>query len=146
MLRGNHPATVDAKSRIKVPTAFRNLIRETYGDDLFLTSFTGENVLAYPMPEWSRMEERLQRIPSMNPSRQRLMSRVNYFGGVASMDRQGRLLVPQLLRESARIDGEVVVMGQLTHLEVWNHEIFRGRLTDAPLTENDLQVLADMGI
>jgi len=146
MLRGNHPATVDAKSRVKVPTAFRNLIRETYGDDLFLTSFTGENVLVYPMAEWSRMEERLQRIPSMNPSRQRLMARVNYFGAVASMDRQGRLLVPQLLRESAHIDGEVVVMGQLTHLEVWNHEIFRSRLTDAPLTEDDLQVLADMGI
>jgi MraZ protein len=146
MLRGNHAATVDAKSRVKVPTAFRNLIRETYGDDLFVTSFSGDNVLIYPMPEWSRMEERLQRIPSMNPARQKLMARVNYFGAVASMDRQGRILVPQLVRESAHIGGEVVVMGQMSHLEVWNHEIFRGRLDDAPLTDDDLQVLADMGI
>lgn len=146
MLRGNHPATVDAKSRIKVPTAFRNFIRETHGDDLFLTSFTGDNVLAYPMPEWSRMEDRLQRIPSMNPARQKLMARVNYFGTVTSMDKQGRLLVPALLRESAQVDGEVVVMGQMTHLEIWNHEIFRSRLDAAPLTEDDLQVLADLGI
>ncbi|NKB90264.1 MAG: division/cell wall cluster transcriptional repressor MraZ [Acidobacteria bacterium] len=146
MLRGNHPATVDAKSRIKVPTAFRNVIRETYGDDLFVTSFSGDNVLAYPMSEWNRMEERLQRIPSMNPARQKLMTRVNYFGAVASMDRQGRILVPQLLRESARVDGEVVVMGQISHLEIWNHDTFRGRLDDAPLTDDDLQVLADMGI
>ena len=62
MLRGNHPATVDAKSRVKVPTAFRNLIRESYGDEFFLTSFTGENVLAYPMQEWTSMEERLRGI------------------------------------------------------------------------------------
>ena len=109
MLRGNHPATVDAKHRIKVPTAFRNVIRETYGDDFFLTSFTGENVLAYPLPEWGRVEERLQAIPSMNPSRQKLLSRVNYYGALASMDRQGRVLVPQLLREASAIDGEVVV-------------------------------------
>jgi MraZ protein len=146
MLRGNHPATVDAKSRVKVPTAFRNLIRESYGDEFFLTSFTGENVLAYPMQEWTSMEERLRGIPSMNPARQKLMARVNYFGAVATMDKQGRVLVPQLVREAAQIDGEVVVMGQMTHLEIWNHDLFRGRLDAAPLTGDDFQVLADMGI
>ena len=146
MLRGNHPATVDAKHRIKVPTAFRNVIRETYGDDFFLTSYTGENVLAYPLPEWGRVEERLLAIPSMNPSRQKLLSRVNYFGALASMDRQGRILVPQLLRDTTAVDGEVVVMGQLTHLEIWNHDAFRRRLDDSPLTPDDLQILADMGV
>ena len=146
MLRGNHPATVDAKFRIKVPTAFRNLIRETYGDDLFLTSFTGENVLAYPLPEWSRLEEKLLQIPSMNPSRQKLLARVNYFGGVSSMDKTGRVLVPQLLRETASIEGEVVVMGQLTHLEIWNHDLFRQRLDAKPLTMDDMETLAGLGI
>jgi len=146
MLRGNHPATVDGKFRIKVPTAFRNHIRETYGDELFITSFSGENLLAYPLAEWSRMEARLQQIPSMNPSRQKLMTRVNYYGAMASMDAQGRVLVPQLLRESARIEGEVVVMGQMTHLEIWNHDVFRSRLDSTPLTDDDLRTLADMGI
>ncbi len=92
------------------------------------------------------MEERLRGIPSMNPARQKLMARVNYFGAIATMDKQGRVLVPQLVRESAQIDGEVVVMGQMTHLEIWNHDLFRGRLDAAPLTGDDFQVLADMGI
>ena len=92
------------------------------------------------------MEERLRGIPSMTPARQKLMARVNYFGAVASMDKQGRVLVPQLVRESAQIDGEVVVMGQMSHLEIWNHDLFRGRLDAAPLTGDDFQVLADMGI
>ncbi len=146
MLRGNHPATVDAKHRIKVPTAFRNVIRETYGDDFFLTSFTGENVLAYPLQEWGRVEERLQAIPSMNPARQKLLARVNYYGALTSMDRQGRVLVPQLLRAAATVDGEVVVMGQISHLEIWNHDTFRQRMDERPLTNDDFQILADMGV
>jgi len=146
MLRGNHPATVDAKYRLKVPTAFRNFIRDSWGNELFLTSFTGENLLAYPLAEWSEMEARLDRIPQMNPARQKLMSRVNYYGAMTTMDKQGRLLVPQLLREKAAIEGEVVVMGQMDHLEVWNHEVFRQRLESTPLTDTDLQTLADLGI
>ena len=146
MLRGNHPATVDAKFRIKVPTSFRNYIRDTYGDELFMTSFNGENLLAYPLAEWSRMEARLQQIPSMNPARQKLLSRVNYYGAMATMDAQGRVLVPQLLRDGAKLEGEVVVMGQMTHLEIWNHDVFRSRLDSSPLTEDDLSTLADLGI
>lgn len=146
MLRGNHPATVDAKFRIKIPTAFRNTIRANHGSELFLTSFTGENVLVYPLPEWSAMEERFARIPTMNPARRKLLIRANYYGLVANMDKQGRVLVPQLLRESAKIEGAVVVMGQMTHLEVWNHDTFRTRLQASPLTDADLQTLADLGV
>ncbi len=146
MLRGNHPATVDAKFRLKIPTAFRNFIRERYGDDLFLTSFTGDNLLVYPLAVWSVIEERLQEIPSMNPTRRKLLNRANYFGALSTMDRQGRVLVPALLRESAHVDGEVVVMGQLNYLEVWNHAIFRERLESEPLTDADFQTLSEMGI
>lgn len=146
MLRGNHPATVDAKFRIKVPTAFRNFLRDTWGDELFLTSFTGENVLAYPLGEWQAIEARLQKIPTMNPARQKLLARVNYFGAVNSMDKQGRVLVPQLLRESAEVEGEIVVMGQMNHLEIWNHEVFRRRLEASPLSVADMETLADLGI
>lgn len=146
MLRGNHPATVDAKYRIKVPTAFRNKIRAEHGDDLFVTSFSGENLLIYPLGEWVAVEKKLANVATMTPARRKYINRVNYYGIDTAMDRQGRFLVPALLRESAGIDGEVVVMGQLTHLEVWNHETFRARMDANPLTEDDQQALADLGI
>lgn len=146
MLRGNQPATVDGKGRIRVPTAFRSHIQENWGDDLFLTSLNGENVLIFPMPIWMRLEERIDRIPAMNPARRKFLKRVNYYGHATGMDKQGRVLIPPLLRESAAIEGEVVVMGQINHLEVWNHEIFRGELDEAPLTDDDYQTLADLGI
>lgn len=146
MLRGNQPATVDGKGRIRIPTSFRSYVRERWGDDLFLTSLDGNNVLVYPVPVWSQVEERLDQVPAMNPARQKFMKRVNYYGHATSMDKQGRVLVPPLLRESATMEGEVVVMGQIDHLEVWNHELFRSRLEDEPLTDEDYQTLSDLGI
>ncbi len=146
MLRGNQPATVDDKGRVKVPTSFRAAIRESYGVEVFMTSLTGENVRIYPLPVWRALEERINQIPAMNPARQKLMDRVNYFGHVTTMDKQGRVLVPPLLREAAEVKGEVVVMGHMDYLVVWNHENFRKRISAEPLTAEDLQSLADLGI
>ena len=146
MLRGNQPATVDDKGRIKVPTSFRTAIRDAYGAEVFLTSLDGDNVRVYPLPVWTALEERINRIPAMNPARQKLMDRVNYFGHVTTMDKQGRVLVPSLLREKADISGEVVVMGQMDYLVVWNHDVFRQRLDAEPLSTEDFEKLAELGI
>lgn len=146
MLRGNHPATVDDKGRIKIPTSFRTAIRENFGAEVFLTSFDGEHVRIYPLPVWAALEERIKGLPSMNPSRQKLLDRVNYYGHVTTMDKQGRVLVPQLLREAANVSGEVVVMGQMDYLVVWNHDVFRQRLASEPLSAEDFEKLAELGI
>ncbi len=146
MLRGNQPATVDDKGRIKIPTSFRTALRDAYGTEVFLTSVDGTNVRIYPLPVWAAVEERIQRIPAMNPARQKFMDRVNYFGHVTTMDKQGRVLVPQRLRDEAKVSGEVVVMGQMDYLVVWNHEIFRSRMDGEPMTAEDLEKLSDLGI
>jgi len=146
MLRGNQPATVDDKGRIKVPTSFRTTIRDAYGAELFLTSVNGDNVRIYPLPVWTAVEERIHKIPAMSPARQKFIDRVNYFGHVTTMDKQGRVLVPSLLRDAAQMSGEVVVMGQMDYLVVWNHEVFRSRLDAEPLTNEDLERLAELGI
>jgi len=146
MLRGNQPATVDDKGRIKIPTSFRSAIRDAYGAEVFLTSLDGDNVRVYPLSVWAAIEERINKIPAMSPARQKFMDRVNYYGHVTTMDKQGRVLVPSLLREKAQMSGEVVVMGQMDYLVVWNHEVFRGRLEDEPLGPEDFEKLAELGI
>lgn len=146
MLRGSHSATVDAKGRVKVPAAFRGPIVDDYGTEVFVTSVDGNNVRVYPLPIWERVEQRLGEIPAMTPARQKFLARVNYFGQMATMDKQGRILVPLLLREEARITGEVVVMGQMDYLEIWNHEAFRQRLAREVFDEDDHQALAGLGI
>jgi MraZ protein len=98
MLRGNHPARVDDKGRLKIPNAFRVLLEAQYGPEVFVTSVTGEYVRVYPMPVWLEIERKLAAVPQSSPARQRFLDRVNFFGQVLSLDKQGRVLIPQLLR------------------------------------------------
>ena len=146
MLRGNHPARVDDKGRLKVPNGFRALVEAQYGAELFVTSVTGEYVRLYPMAVWLEIERKLQAVPSTNPSKARFLDRVNYFGQVAAMDKQGRVLIPQLLRDSAAMAGEVSVLGLHNHLEVWNQKRFLERLKKEPFTDEDGKVLSEFGI
>jgi MraZ protein len=147
MLRGNHPARIDEKGRLKVPNGFRTLVEAQYGAELFVTSVTGEYVRVYPMAVWLEVERRLAEVPSANPSKLRFLERVNFFGQAAVMDKQGRVLIPQLLRESASMAGEVSVLGQQNHLAVWNQKRLTDRLfKKEPFTDEDGRVLSGFGI
>jgi MraZ protein len=147
LLRGNHLARVDSKGRLKIPNGFLTLLRERYGSEAFVTSVTGEFVRVYPMPVWLEVERRLAAVPSTNPSRNRFLDRVNFFGQVVSIDRQGRVLLPQLLRESAAMSGDVCVLGLQNHLAIWNQKRLSERLFKRePFTDEDGKVLADYGI
>ena len=114
MLRGNAPAKIDDKGRLKVPNAFRAVIQKDHGSELFVTSLTGQSVRIYPMPVWAELERRLAQVPSTNPARQRFLDRVNFYGQVAELDTQGRVVIQPRLRDSAQITGDVDVLGGKT--------------------------------
>jgi MraZ protein len=137
---------VDDKGRLKIPSGFLHLIETNFGPDFFITSLSGESVRVYPMEVWLDVERRLAAIPSSNPSKARFLDRVHFFGQAASMDKQGRVLIPAHLRESAQMNGSVDVLGKFNLLEIWNHERFLKKLEDEPLTEEDLKNLAEMGL
>jgi MraZ protein len=146
VLRGNSPAKIDDKGRLKVPNGFRAVIQKDHGAELFVTSLTGQSVRIYPMPVWVDIESRLAKMPSTHPARQRFLDRVNFYGQVAELDPQGRVLIQPRLRESALMNGEVDVLGQQNYLEVWNHERFITRLIAEPFTDDDAKALSDFGI
>ncbi|HYG64595.1 MAG TPA: division/cell wall cluster transcriptional repressor MraZ [Thermoanaerobaculia bacterium] len=146
MFRGSAPTKIDDKGRLKVPTDFRRLIEERYGADLFVTSVQGDSALLYPLPVWEEFEARLLALPGTDRTRARFLERVNYFGQQVQMDNQGRLVIPQILRERAGMNGDVVVSGQLDHLVVWNHERFLNRLDQEPFTDDDFRALSERGI
>jgi MraZ protein len=146
MFRGSAPTKIDDKGRLKIPTDFRRLLEERWGPDLFVTSVQGESALLYPLSVWEEIEQRLSSLPSTNPIRLRYLERVNYYGQQVRLDVQGRILIPQILRESASVSGDVVVSGQLDHLVVWNHERFVSRLQEQPFTDEDFRALSTQGI
>ena len=130
----------------KVPNGFRTLVQATHGADVFVTSLSGESVRIYPMPVWQAIEAKLAAVPSSHPSRAKFLDRVNYFGQMAELDGQGRVLIHQRLRDSASMAGEVDVFGQYDHLEVWNHERFVSKLHREPFTDDDAKALSEFGI
>jgi MraZ protein len=146
ILRGNYAAKIDDKGRLKIPNAFRTVIQAEHGPELFVTSLTGESVTVYPMPVWVALEQKLAQVPSTLPARQKYLDRVNYFGQVAEIDGQGRVVIHQRLREAAGMAGEVDVFGQYNMLHVWNHERIVAKLQHDAYSEADARALADFGI
>jgi MraZ protein len=69
-----------------------------------------------------------------------------YFGQSTSLDKSGRILIPSLLRESAKMAGEVAVLGNLTYLDVWNHTLIKTRLETQTVTNEDKEILSSLGI
>ena len=142
MFRGSAAARIDSKGRLKVPSDFRRLLEETYGRDVFITSVTGQSAVLYPLPVWEEHEAKLLALPSTDRFRQRYLERVSFFGQQTRLDAQGRLVVPPGLREAAGIVGDVLVLGSLDRLEVWNHDRFTHRLEEQPFTDEDQDLLS----
>jgi MraZ protein len=146
MFRGNHPTRVDEKGRLKVPAEFKRVIDEKYALRFYITSLDGKVAQIYPFEEWERIEQKLASLSTFNPTKKKFLNRVNYYGQVVEMDGQGRLLIPQILRESAQVRGEVAVTGNLTYLEVRNLEAFRREIEEQAFTDEDTKTLDELGI
>jgi len=145
MFRGNHPTRVDEKGRLKVPAEFKRVIDEKYAQRFYITSVDGIIAQIYPFEEWERIEQKLASLSTYNPTKKKFLTRTNYYGQVVEMDGQGRLLIPQILREAAQIRGEVAVLGNLTYLEVRNMEALDKEIKE-PFTDEDTKTLDELGI
>jgi len=135
-LRGNCPAKVDEKGRLKIPSVFLDELKE-YGNQFYITSPTGESARIYPLKVWSEIEDKLAQLPSNNVAKRKFLMRTSYFGQQAELDGQGRLLLPAVLREAAQTIGEVDVFGTLNYLEVMNHTRVLNKLKNEPYTDAD---------
>jgi MraZ protein len=140
MLRGNYQGRVDEKGRVKIPAAFLEALRE-FGSKFYVTSENGDFVRVYPMKAWNAIEEKLASLPSYNKAKQKFLTQTNYYGQVVELDGQGRILVPPILREAAQARGDVFVMGNLNHLQIWNNGRFAEMRKASPITAEDLSEL-----
>ena len=146
MFRGNHPTRVDEKGRLKVPAEFKRVIDEKYGQQFYITSLDGDVAQVYPFEEWERIEQKLAGLSTFNPTKKKFLSKTNYWGQQVEMDGQGRLLLPQLLRDAARLKGEVAVTGYQTYLEVRNLEVYEQKVKEEKFTPEDEKTLDELGI
>ena len=144
-LRGNCPAKVDEKGRLKIPAVFLEELKE-YGTQFYITSPTGESARIYPMKIWSEIEDKLAKLPSANKAKRKFLMRTSYYGQVVDMDGQGRVLLPPVLREAAQTKGDVDIFGALNYLEVMNHTRVLDEMKNEPYTDEDDDALNALGV
>ncbi len=146
MFRGNHPTRIDDKGRLKVPADFKRVLDEKYGTKFYITSRDGKVGEIYPLEEWEKFENKIAQLPSMHPGVKKFLNTTNYWGQEVEIDGQGRVLMPSLLREAAGLKGDVAVVGSLNHLEVRVLDDYKKWIEENPITPEDEQALAQLGI
>jgi MraZ protein len=145
LLIGSYTARFDKSGRIKIPEKFRAAIEEEHGRELFITSLTDEAVQIYPLPVWNSLTGIAgEGAYHFKPSIRRLLIRVNSKGTKYQIDSKGRILINQTLREKAKLEEEVEVIGLSNHLEIWNKAQLDEMLGERPLTDDDFESIAEL--
>ncbi len=122
MVDGSYITRIDEKFRLKVPADFKRAIDEKYGSQIFyITSTDGKEAQIYPLAEWRKVKEDWAEVSDFHPVKIKFFKTTSYYGQTVEMDGQGRLLLPQKLRESASLNEEVLVSGYPKYLGVENH-------------------------
>lgn len=130
MLIGEYYHTLDKKGRVIVPSR----LREELGEVFVITRGLDGCLFLYPMQEWKNLEERFKSL-SFTKSETRAFMRLLFSGASeVEIDKQGRILLPQLLREHARFQKDVVFIGVSNRAEIWSKEIWEEYRNKADLS------------
>jgi len=146
VFRGRFEHTIDGKGRISIPAKFREILTKKYEDRVVVTNFD-HCLIAFPEEEWSMLE---QKAGSFSLMRKETSAFFRFFYSSASdcvIDKQGRLLIPQTLREYANLQKDVVLVGEGKRIEIFAKERW---LEEARKAEEDFDkirdTLANLGI
>lgn len=121
MFMSEYNHTIDAKGRLTVPAKFR----EELGDTFILTKGFDECLLAYPKCEWTLFEEKLLQLPQNNKNARSLIRHFMAGAVECEIDKQGRILIPQVLRDFAKLSKDVLLVGVGTKVEIWDSIIWK---------------------
>lgn len=129
MFRGVFPVSLDAKGRMAVPSRYRERILDACGGALVVTvSVTDRCLTAYPAPEWKRIEDTLQGLPTFDKQAQALRHLLIGHAQEIDMDSHGRILLSPHLRQWAGLEGKINVVGQGSKFELWNEQGWAERI------------------
>jgi MraZ protein len=131
LFRGNTTVNLDEKGRFAIPTRYRGRVQEICASHLIVTVAVDERCTGmegclwlYPLPEWESFEKKIIELPAFNQMAAKLKRFLIGNAYECEMDAQGRLLLPEKLRNFANLHKKVVLVGQLNRFEVWNEQMW----------------------
>ncbi len=123
MFRGDTPLNLDVKGRLAIPSRYRERLTDACGGSLVTTiSLTHRCLTVYPFPEWKRIEDDIQKLPTFDKSAQAVRHLLIGRASETDMDSHGRILVSPPLREWAGLDKRVRMVGQVLKFELWDED------------------------
>lgn len=143
MLLGEYNHNIDDKGRVSVPAKFR----EDLGISFIVTKGLDNCLFAYSKEEWTKFEEKLKSLPLTNPNARNFIR--FFFSGATEceIDKQGRINIPQSLREYAELGREVVIIGVSTRVEIWNREKWNNYTSPENMDVDEIaKQMSDLGI
>ena len=141
MFMGEYNHTIDAKGRLIVPSKFR----ETLGDTFVVTKGLDGCLFVYDNEEWGIFEEKLKSLPITNKEARQFVRFFLAGAAEVEVDKQGRILVPNVLREFAELNRDVVLIGVASRIEIWSKERFEGMTAYEDMDEI-AEHMAELGI
>ena len=141
MFMGEYNHTIDTKGRLTIPSKFR----EVLGDDFVVTKGLDGCLFVYDNKEWNAFEEKLKSLPLTNKEARQFARFFLAGAAEVEVDKQGRILVPNILREFAQISRDVVLIGVASRIEIWSKERFEGIATFEDMDEI-AEHMAELGL
>lgn len=140
MFAGSHQLSVDDKGRLAIPSRLRAQLTDDYGTQVYITRSYNPCLEIYPASVFRDLAEQIRSL-SDRKSADRLNQVLIGSAAETEIDKQGRVLLPQLLRKYARLDGSVVLVGQINRLDVWSEDSYQEKFGDGGSASENL---ADM--
>ena len=124
MFQGHTICSFDSKSRIIFPSKFRKYMKPEADNKLICTRGMEGCILVYPLNEWEKFTKGLSRLNVFDPKKRFFMREFMKYVNECELDSQNRILIPAQLVEHAKLENEVIIIGMLDKLEIWNPKLY----------------------
>lgn len=132
MFRGQYKYTVDAKGRLSIPAKLRKHISPEANETFVITKGTSNCIDIYPMNEWQVIEDKLLKLNPFDLDDAKFIRMFSQYATEDTWDSQSRILIPQVLLDHAKIEKEVLILGALKKIEVWNPKVYEDYINQSP--------------
>lgn len=134
MFRGQFSYSIDSKGRISIPAKLRKQVSPKSNETFIITQGTAACIDIYPLDQWQLIEEKLLMLNPFDPKDAKFIRMISQYASEDKLDSQARILIPQILIDYAKIEKEVLILGALKKIEVWNPNIYKEYLKQSDET------------
>ena len=139
MFIGSFTYSVDSKGRVAIPAKLRKYLNPEANNTFVLTRGTGKYIDLYPMDYWKQLtEEKLNSLNYFDPQQMRFIRMFLQEAVEDNLDSQSRILIPKKLLQYAGIEKEVLILGAIKKIEIWNPEIYKRYLEESDISYEEI--------